>query len=582
MTFSLEQLREQFRSLRRFPVPVACVLVLAALVNFDIAFITSLTPLEYESTYALIAAVLAALIVDLIAEARRLTSLTRFLIGIVFAVAIAALQLSHGKLYDQSLVVIGALMLGLMAAPYLRSDATNESLWKFDLGLGLAAAMGLVALLVSAGGLSLLLGSIHYLFEVDFPEHLTGHIWATGATLIAMLFALATIPAQLDERFMPSDSPAMLERAVGAMLNFALAPLVLAYALMLHVYAAKIAITATMPRGEIGWLVLSFGAIGTLAYMIAYPWRERGSRAVRWFGAGWFWMMMAPTLMLLLAAWQRIGEHGITPDRYALCLFAMWMVAMAAYFGVLARRIDLRAIPISLSLGLLLSSFGPWGAVSASTRSQLHQLYATLNDRGLLAGDQLKLSPPTLATFTKLSSTDHQLQSILNALYELDALPRVAPLFASITDNPFKRRSLTDWDLHQALALSAQAPALAPTAVIPVEVDLSHYDRMVGPLWIEKYGVSWDGPYATKSPNVKLGQAPVTFADQVLTVSDHGTDVTFDLAPALTSAAKAPYSEQALQIAAREGSERGTILAEPMWSGAMLKAWLLLGRKSIH
>ncbi|HLX37998.1 MAG TPA: DUF4153 domain-containing protein, partial [Candidatus Binataceae bacterium] len=438
------------------------------------------------------------------------------------------------------------------------------------------------ALLVTAGGLSLMLGSIHYLFDVDFPEHLTGHIWATGATLIAMLFALATIPAQLDARFIPSDSPAILERAMAAVLNFALAPLVLAYGLMLHVYAAKIALSATMPKGEIGWLVLSFGAIGTTSHMIAYPWRERGSLAIRWFVAGWFWMMMVPTLMLLLAAWQRIEEYGVTPERYCLCLFALWMVAMAVYFGVLSRRIDLRAIPISLGIALLLSSFGPWGAVATSTRSQLHELYAALHDRGLLADNQLKLSPPQLATFTKLSNSDRHLQTILDELYDLGALPRVAPLFASLEDNPFKRRTLTDWDLHQALALGSSTTPTGIPAVTPVEVDLTQYDRMMGPLWIEKYGLTSYGPYATKSPNAQLGPVPLSLAGDLLTVTYNGAVVTFDLGPARARIEQAPNSDQALKIVAREGAEHGTILAEPMWSGAMLQAWLLLGGKSIH
>ena len=576
MKFSLGQVLEQFRSLRRFQVPVALVLLLAAVVNLEIAFVSNLTTLEAEAIPALIGAVLAALIFDLFAEGRRLSRFAKLAGALLFAAIVVALQMWHGKLYAQDTVVIGALVLGLVTAPYLRSDATNESMWNFDLQLGVAVAMGSLAVVIVCGGLSILFGSIQYLFDVHFIDRLYAHIWASGAALIGPLFALSMLPAQLDDRFTPSDSPAMLEWAVVAVLNFALAPLVLTYALMLHVYAAKIALTVTMPKGQIGWLVLAFGGIGTTAYMIAYQWRERGTRAVRWLVAGWFWAMMIPTLLLAVAVWERIEQHGVTPDRYCLCLFAIWMVAMAAYFGILSRRLDLRAIPISLGAALLLSSFGPWGAVAISTRSQLHQLYAKLDEHKLLDHGQLKVTPPTLETFNQVTVSNNELRSILTELNDLDALPRIAPLFASIADNPFKPASSDD-DLQKALALGYH-PEAPPPSVTTLELNLAHYDRMLGPIWIEKAGITASGPYSGRYPQAKLGQVPLTLSGDILTVNDNGNIATFDMAAA-REAVKTTVSDQPLQIVSREGADRATMVAEPMWSGELLVAWLLLGRK---
>lgn len=566
----------QFRSLRRFPEPVAIALLLTILVNLEIALISQFqTTLEAEAIYALAGAFFAALIIDLAAEPRSLSKIAKLSGAIGAATVIAALQLLHGKLYDQSVVVIGALALGLMTAAHLRSDAGNESLWNFDLRLGIAAALGLLAFLITCGGLSILLGSVQYLFDVHLPDRLFAHIWATGAALIAPLFALAMIPAQLNEPFVLSAEPDLLERAVAAVLNFVLAPLLLAYALMLHIYAAKIAIIATMPKGEIGSLVLAFGGAGTAVYMISYPWREKGHRAVRWLVAGWFWLMIVPALLLVLAVSQRIEQYGVTPERYYLCLVALWLVTMAAYLGVMSRRIDLRAIPLSLGIGLLLSSFGPWGAVSVSVRSQMHQLYTDLREHHLLTEDQLNLTPRHLASFNEVSLSEPRLRSILKELDDLDALPRIAPLFATIDDSPFKRAT-TDDDLRNALALGYQPPTPEPPPV-PLELDIGRYDRMMGPVWIFSNGINVAGPSEPALAKANVGTMALALAGSILTADDHGTALTFDIADAKARAARAQCCGHPLVIPAREGADRATLVITPDWSSGM-EAWLLLGR----
>jgi Domain of unknown function (DUF4153) len=95
--------------------------------------------------------------------------------------------------------------------------------------------------------------------------------------------------------------------------------------------------------------------------------------------------MIVPTVLLVLAVWQRISEYGVTPERYCLVLFALWLMAMVAYLGSARGRMDLRVIPASLAVGLVLSSFGPWGAAAISMHSQLAELQNVLNGENLLS-----------------------------------------------------------------------------------------------------------------------------------------------------------------------------------------------------
>src|ERR1700685_4391579 len=126
--------------------------------------------------------------------------------------------------------------------------------------------------------------------------------------------------------------------------------------------------------------------------------------------------MVVPTILLIIAVSQRIAQYGVTPERYFLCLFAIWLAAMAVYMGAARGRIDLRAIPACLAVALLLSSFGPWGTTSVSIRRQLGEFYRLLNSKGVLVDGRLKLDSPRVEKFAQLVASNDRLWSILNSL----------------------------------------------------------------------------------------------------------------------------------------------------------------------
>ena len=596
----LSRIPEQLRSVGRFPVSVAVSVVLTVLLNLQIVGVIAMSDrFEAEVIFASAGAFLAGLVAALWSDTRSLSVIAGVFAGVVAAAAAALLQFSHGGVYTQDVVVVEGLILATMVAAHLRRDANIESFWQFDLQLGIAAAMGVVALVIVCGGLSLLLESCRYLFDVPIAGSVYEHIWTTGASLLGPLFALAMIPTDADEPFVAGAKPDLMEKAVFYVLNFALAPLVLVYAVMLHIYAAKIAITANMPKGEVGRLVLNFGIIGTVTYMIAYPWREVGFRPVRWFMRSWFWLMVIPTLLLTLAAWQRIAEYGVTPERYCLCLFAIWLAAMVAYMGVAGGRIDLRAIPASLALALLVSSFGPWGVTSVSIRSQLGEFRHLLESQGALVDGRLKLEPPRVEKFARLVASNQRLGSILDTLLDLDALDRIEFIFAGADDDPFltnpkdeRMRSVLGMNGVNALS-EDQAAASKPSKGIesdnsvPLNFDLGHYDLMVGPIWVNRQGQINVG-VADSPPGyggAQVGGVGVMFSDPVLTVSRGRAAVSFNLAEAIEPGKQTVKSP--LVIAAHEGRERAiALLVRPSEIASVsvpskFEMWLLLNTKAI-
>ena len=583
-------LPEQVRSLSRFPIPVAIATGLAVLLNLQTAHVIHMSDsLERELILACAGAFLASFAAHLWAIGRNLATSANLGAALAVAGAAALMQYFHGDLYSQSLIALFGLALATMGAAHLRRAATIDSFWRFNLQLGIAVAVALVALVIVCGGLSLLLASLTFLFDFNFGNSYE-HIWSTGLALFAPLFAASMVPAEFDQPFTLSPDPDLIEKSVSAVLNFALVPLILVYSVVLHIYAAKIAIVRSMPKGEIGWLVLAFGAIGTASYMVAYPWRNAGYRPVRWFMSSWFWLMIVPTVLLVLAVWQRISEYGVTPERYCLVLFALWLAAMVAYLGSTRGRMDLRVIPASLAIGLVLSSFGPWGAAALSVRSQLAQLRKVLKGENLLSNGQLKLDPPRAATFKHIVSSNKRVTSILKSLYDLDALERLAPMFSSVTDNPFTKHQdaaaqLAALGLNQWGYPMESPPRPPPPAAIGISVDTGAFNRLIGPFWITRAGLIGCDSGCPRSLHLEIGGTHLSQSGTFVTAGRKGDAVSFNVAPIFDPKSRGQEPKvqpaQTVTLDAREGRNRAllVIVRSPSWidnRSAKFESWILV------
>jgi hypothetical protein len=173
-------------------------------------------------------------------------------------------------------------------------------------------------------------------------------------------------------------------RWLAFLINYLLVPLASLYLVILYLYMAKILVQWELPKGQVGFMVSGYGTFGVATHLLAHPLRVSGNRLVRLFHRHFYHALYAPILLLVVAVGVRISEYGITENRYALILFAVWLLAMALYFSLRARR-RLVTVPLSLSLLLIAASFGPWGASGLSTISQMARLEQLLAANGILA-----------------------------------------------------------------------------------------------------------------------------------------------------------------------------------------------------
>ncbi len=436
-------------TITRFPICCLVALISFFIVNLDIAKLVDLiTGNEGRVYLSLAAAFLASGAGHLFAEGHQLSRPRGGLLASALGAAFGLIYLFHELTSADPLFLFSGAALLVMTAGYLLPKTSERALWLFNARLGLAAVLAFVVALVFCAGLTAILASLDYLFDITIRGRYYEHIWATGATVIGPVYGLSLMPRNLDEELTFSDPPTLIDRGISVLMNYVLAPMILVYLVILYLYAGKIGLQWSLPKGQIGIMVLVFGLGGTATYLIARPWEDRGSWVLRWFLASWFWLTIVPIVLLAIAVYRRISDYGVTPERYGLVIVGVWLAAMVAYFAIRHRQVASRTIMLSLGALLLIGAFGPWGAKGLSVTVQLARLDKLLTQHGFLVDGRLAAALPESEKVPASAATDGA--SIIDFLRRNDELHRLEPMFAGRSDSPFAKTD-NNWSIASAI-----------------------------------------------------------------------------------------------------------------------------------
>lgn len=264
--------------------------------------------------------------------------------------------------------------------------------WQYNRTLLLRFLTAAVFAGVLYAGLATALLAVDKLLGIEIDPDVYFWLWAIIAFVFNPWFFVGGIPENVRSLEDSSDYPAI----VKVFAQYILIPIVTVYVLILTIYMGKIIVTATWPSGWIGYLVSTVATLGVLALLLVYPIREHEEN--RWVGlfARSFYIVLVPSIiMVLLAAWKRIDQYGVTEPRYILIVLSLWLAGIAAFH--IARGLEnIKVIPISLCFVALLTSFGPWGAFAVSRGSQERRLERLFTASGLLVDGALRPTTETI------------------------------------------------------------------------------------------------------------------------------------------------------------------------------------------
>jgi len=423
--------REVLFGVERFPVAIAALAIFVGTVNLEIAGIITMgvSPLARLGAATSSAAALATAVI-LFAEANGRRGVPAHFASLGAALLIGGAGWFWTFFRAAPPALLTAAVLAIPLAPYVRR---RRGFWSFLWQLAHAAALAFLAVAIFCAGVSAILASLEYLFGVRIDNSLYGHVWSTGIGFVGPLFALSQIPLA----FPAEDEPDPRDFVVAGMRvlsDFVAVPLLAVYAALLHAYGLKIVFTGELPRGQIGWMVLSFGLAVLALRVIIDPFGPFSRVPTRLFLRWWAPPLVVPWVLLAIAVWQRIAAYDLTPERYALALFAVFLALLLAFQLWRPLRNDARLIPALGALLLLATGFGPWGMVSLPARQQ------TANLTKFLAAAGATRDGLIVDDFDLPAEEAWRVNSIVYMLGEIRQLDRLRPLFAGREDDPFVRK----------------------------------------------------------------------------------------------------------------------------------------------
>ncbi len=276
-------------------------------------------------------------------------------IGIAHAAAILAVELSTFFL------------------SFLR-EKNDIASWNFALNTVSAYIVTQVIGLILCAGISLLLFSLHQLFDIHISGKCYAYIYYLCNVSLGLMLFLGLLPQGNDKHNREPHSSEFL----NGILHYLFLPLTAGYLIVLYIYATRILISWELPIGWVSWLIVALMTVCIAVQFGLYPTRfKEGKRFDNWI-ARWMPVLILPLLLLMtIGIIRRFNDYGITINRLYLATLNGWFyIVCIGLFVIKARRINW--IPISFAGIFLLTSALPVNYAGITKNTILKEIKAEM------------------------------------------------------------------------------------------------------------------------------------------------------------------------------------------------------------
>jgi hypothetical protein len=306
--------------------------------------------------------------------------------------------------------------------PYLVVRESN-GFWQYNRTLLMRLIVATIFSSVLLVGLEGALIALKPLFNIQVSSKVYFVLTSTVCFVFHPWFFFAGIPRDLATLEQHTDYPT----GIKIFAQFILVPLVAVYQALLTAYLVKVIFTGQWPSGLIGWLVSAEAIFGILAILLIHPVRSLAENQwIRTFARAFYIALIPSIVMLALSIGKRIGQHGVTEDRYFVVVLTGWLAFVSVYFSVRSDG-DIRIIPITLAALALLTFGGPWSAYAISRASQCARLTRVLEANGMIDHGRV-----VAATRSVPVAAERELGSILDYLLANHGTPAVRAVMGDV------------------------------------------------------------------------------------------------------------------------------------------------------
>ena len=330
--------------------------------------------------------------------------------------------------------------------PYIKQGTIN-GFWNYNRLLLLHFSTALSYSIALYAGLSLALTTLELLFNLEIS---IDHYFEILIVIIGGFntwFFVAQIPQDLNALEHIQHYPKTL-KIFG---QYILLPLLVLYLAILYVYSFTILLTWNWPKGVVSYLIICIAAVGIIALLLMYPYGNlKENRWIKTFTKFYYYLLLPLVVILFMAITLRIEMYGVTINRYLIVLLGIWLSIVSVYFSTGQKNI--KFIPISLAIILILTSFGPWSMFRVGEASQVKRLKTLFEANRLLTNGKFnkevvwnrdslpqfypKSKPPKSTVLT--DSVYHEMLSIIHYLGDHHGFSNIKSLFDQNVDSLVK------------------------------------------------------------------------------------------------------------------------------------------------
>ena len=277
------------------------------------------------------------------------------------------------------LVTMIFLILSFLYIPRIKNDDNYEY---YIMNIYYNFALTFIYSFVLYLGVSAIFLTIDGLFDVNIKVQFYYYMFLIVSLIFAISLFTSKIP-EIEEEFNDIE----YTRSLKILILYIVIPLISIYTAILYVYFGKIIVTMDWPRGLVSHLVLWYSTISVGIIFLVTPILEENKLAKNF--KIWFPKIVLPILlMMFIAIWKRVSQYGITENRYYLIVLGLWVTGIMLYFS-LKKPLKNIIIPITLSIVMINSVFGPLSSFAISKASQNKRLEKILNANNMIASGEI-------------------------------------------------------------------------------------------------------------------------------------------------------------------------------------------------
>lgn len=369
---------------------------------------------------------------ELLSKVNMLNNKARILLQIVGIIVLGLYYITLPKneilsQYIRFYLLFLASHLWVAFVLFMRRGTIN-GFWQFNKSLFLRFLLSALYSSVLYIGLFVAVLATDKLFSLNINYKIYFKLWIFIVGIFNTWFFLSGISINFDDYQKNENYP----NGLKIFTQFILLPLVTIYLLILYCYSGKILYLWELPVGWVSYLVLCFSVVGIFSLLLIYPVKDKAENGwIRTYEKIFYLALFPLVILLTIAISRRIQDYGITENRYFVVVLAAWLLFIAFYFLV-SKQKNIKLIPITLFILAILTSFGPWGAISVSQKHQLKRFESIVTQYGLLKNETISKNA-ALIPFNDLKN----LSSIVNYLTDFHGYNIFQPYFKDKLDTVF-------------------------------------------------------------------------------------------------------------------------------------------------